>query len=48
MFLALAACAPKEDVGGGAKAGGQISSIAPKDGNKTAEFFLSSSHFGSS
>ena len=38
MFLALAACAPKEDVGGGAKAGGQSAVLLQKDGNKTAEF----------
>lgn len=38
MFLALAACAPKEDVGGGTKAGGQSAVLLQKDGNKTAEF----------
>ena len=38
MFLALAACAPKEDVGGGAKAGGQSAVLLQKDGNKTADF----------
>ena len=38
MFLALAACAPKEDVGGGAKTGGQSAVLLQKDGNKTAEF----------
>ncbi|AVM56102.1 DUF1735 and LamG domain-containing protein [Capnocytophaga sp. oral taxon 864] len=38
MFLALAACAPKEDVGGGAKAGGQSAVLLQKEGNKTAEF----------
>ena len=37
MFLALAACAPKEDVGGGTKAGGQSAVLLQKDGNKTAE-----------
>ena len=38
MFLALAACAPKEDVGGGTKAGGQSAVLLQKEGNKTAEF----------
>lgn len=38
MFLALVACAPKEDVGGGTKAGGQSAVLLQKDGNKTAEF----------
>lgn len=38
MFLALAACAPKEDVGGGTKAGGQSAVLLQKNGNKTADF----------
>ena len=46
MFLALTACAPKEDVGGGAKAGGQSAVLLQKDGNKNCRIFLSNSPFG--
>ena len=38
LFLAFAACAPKEDVAGGAKLGSQAAVLLQKDGNKTADF----------
>ena len=47
MFLALAACAPKEDVRGGAKAGGQSAVLLQKTVIKLPNF-LSNSPFGAS
>ena len=40
LFLAFAACAPKEDVAGGAKLGSQAAVLLQKDGNKTADFLF--------